>query len=71
MPEVHFIHTRSTSDAQILKFESRNKHKVEQHRGPKDQKSCAKIISVQNIYILAFYSRQGFETILDLSESVF
>ena len=40
--EVHFIHTRSTSDAQIQKFESRNKHKVEQHRGPKDQTSCAK-----------------------------
>ena len=42
MPEVHFVHTRSTSDAQIQKFESQNKHKAEQHRGPKDKKSCAK-----------------------------
>ena len=42
-PEVHFVHTRSTSDAQIRKFESRNKRKVEQHRGPKDQKKlCQK-----------------------------
>ena len=29
-------------DAQIQKFESRNEYKVEQHRGPKDQKGCAK-----------------------------
>ena len=39
---MHFVHTRPTSDAQIQKFESRNKYKVEQHRGPKVQKSCAK-----------------------------
>ena len=39
---MHFVHTRLTSDAQIQKLESRNKYKVEQHRGPKVQKSCAK-----------------------------
>ena len=41
-PEVYFVHTRPMCDAQIQKFESRNEYKVEQHRGPKDQKGCAK-----------------------------
>ena len=36
-PEVHCVHERLTSDAQIQKFGSQNKYKVEQHRGSKVQ----------------------------------